>query len=138
MKKYKAKYERQLNNSHCTMSQTCTMWLTYRKNLILIVYIFSSVQLLSRVRHFEIPWTAACQASLSITYSWSSLKLMFIESVMPSNHLIPCRPLLLLPSVFSNIRVFSNESVLHISIGVLANSIGVSSSASVLPLNTQD
>ena len=126
-----------MSNSHCTISQTCTMWLTYRKNMILIVYIFSSVQLLSCVRHFEIPWTAARQASLSITNSWSSLKLMFIESVMPSNHLIPCCPLLLLPSVFSNIRVFSNESVLHISIGVLANSIGVSSSASVLPLNTQ-
>ena len=60
------------------------------------------------------PWTAARQASLSITNSWSLLKLMFIESVMPSNHLILCRPLLLLPSIFSSIRIFSNESVLHI------------------------
>ena len=60
------------------------------------------------------PWTAAHQASLSITNSWSLLKLMSIESVMPSNHLILCRPLLLLPSVFPSIRVFSNESVLHI------------------------
>ena len=60
------------------------------------------------------PWTAACQASLSITNSWSLLKLMFIESVMPSNHLILFRPLLLLPSIFPSNRVFSSESVLHI------------------------
>ena len=60
------------------------------------------------------PWTAACQASLSITNSQSLLKLMFIESVMLSNHLGLCRPLLLLPSIFPNIRVFPNESVLHI------------------------
>ena len=60
------------------------------------------------------PWTAACQASLSITNSRNLLKLMSIESVMPSNHLILCRPLLLSPSVFPSIRVFSNESVLHI------------------------
>ena len=60
-----------------------------------------------------IPWTAACQASLPITNSQSSLKLMFIESVMPSNHLILCRPLLLLPSIFPSIRVFSNESALR-------------------------
>ena len=64
------------------------------------------------------PWTAACQASLSITNSWSLLKLMSIESVMPSNHLILCRPLLLLPSIFPSIRVFSNESVLHISFSI--------------------
>ena len=74
----------------------------------------SSVQLLSRVWLFPAPWTAACQASLSITNSWSLLKLMFIESVMPSNHLILCHLLLLLPSIFPRIRVFSNESVLHI------------------------
>ena len=60
------------------------------------------------------PWTAACQASLSITNSWSLLRLMSIESVMLSNHLILCHPLLLLPSIFPSIRVFSNESVLHI------------------------
>ena len=60
------------------------------------------------------PWTAACQASLSITNSRGLLKLMSIESVMPSNHLILCHPLLLLPSIFLSIRVFSNESVLHI------------------------
>ena len=75
---------------------------------------FSSVQLLSRVRLFANPWTAACQASLSITNSRSSPKLMSIVTVMPSNHLILCRPLLLLPSIFPSIRVFSNESVLHI------------------------
>ena len=61
------------------------------------------------------PWTAACQASLYIKNSWSFLKLMSIESVMPSNHLILCHPLLLLPSIFPSIRGFSNESVLHIS-----------------------
>ena len=74
----------------------------------------SSVQFLSRVWLFVTPWTAACQASLSIANSQSLLKLMSIESVMPSNHLILCCPLLLLPSVFPSIRVFSNESVLHI------------------------
>ena len=74
----------------------------------------SSVQLLSRVRLFVTPWTAACQASLSITNSRSLLKLMSVESVVPSNHLILCCPLLLLPSIFPSIRVFSKESVLHI------------------------
>ena len=76
--------------------------------------LFSSVQLLSRVRLFATPWTTARQASLSITNSQSLLKLMSIKSVMPSNHLILCLPLLLLPSIFSSIRVFSNESVLRI------------------------
>ena len=74
-----------------------------------------SVQSLSHVWLFVTPWTAAHQASLSITNSWSLLKLMSIESVMPSNHLILCHPLLLLLSIFPSIRVFSNESVLHIS-----------------------
>ena len=75
---------------------------------------FSSVQSLSRVQLFATPWTAACQASLSITNSRSLLKLMSIESVMPSNDFILCRPLLLLPSIFPSIRVFSNESALCI------------------------
>ena len=75
---------------------------------------FSSVQLLSWVWLFATPWTAAHQASLSITNSRSLLKLMFTESVMPSNHLILCCPLFLLPSIFPSIKVFSNESVLHI------------------------
>ena len=75
---------------------------------------FSSVQLLSRVQLFATPWTAACRASLSITNSWSLLRLMSIKSVMPSSHLILCHPLLLPPSIFPSIRVFPNESVLHI------------------------
>ena len=74
----------------------------------------SSVQSPSHVRLFTTPWTTASRASLSITSSWSLLRLISIESVMPFNHLILCRPLLLLPSVFPSIRVFSNESVLHI------------------------
>ena len=74
----------------------------------------SSVQSLSCVWLFATPWTAIRQASPSITNSWSLLKLMSIELVMPSNHLILCLPLLLLPSIFLNIRVFSNESALHI------------------------
>ena len=76
--------------------------------------LFSSVQSLSRVQLFVTPWTAAHQASLSITNSQSLLKLMSVESVMPSNHLILCCPLLLLPSIFPSIRVFSSESVLRI------------------------
>ena len=75
---------------------------------------FFTVQSLSHVRLFATPWTAAHQASLSITNSQSLLKLKSIESVMQSNHLILCCPLLLLPSIFPSIRVFSNESVLHI------------------------
>ena len=75
---------------------------------------FSSFQSLSHVRLFVTPWTAAQEASLAITNSQSLLKLMCIASVMPSNHLILCRPLLLLPSIFPSIRLFSNESVLHI------------------------
>ena len=74
----------------------------------------SSVQSLSLIWLFETPWTAARQASLSITNSWSSLKLMSLESVVPSNHVILCHPLLFLPSIFPSIRVFSTESVLHI------------------------
>ena len=77
-------------------------------------FLFSSVQLLSRVQLFATTWTAARQASLSITNSWSLPKLMSIESAMPSNNLILCHPLLLPPSIFPSIRVFSNESVLHI------------------------
>ena len=75
---------------------------------------FSVVQSLSHVQLFATPWTTACQASLSITSSQSLPKLMSIESVMPSNHLILCRPFLLLPSIFPSIRVFSNESGLPI------------------------
>ena len=83
--------------------------ISYPKNIQ-----FSSVQLLSRVQLFATPWIAALQASLSITNSRSSLRLTSIDLVMPSNHLILCHPLLLLPSIFPSIRVFSNESVLCI------------------------
>ena len=76
--------------------------------------LFPSVQSLSPVRFFAIPWTAACQASLSITNPQSLLKLKLIELVMPSNHFTLCHPLLLLPSIFPSIKVFSNESVLRI------------------------
>ena len=78
------------------------------------IYNFVVVQSLSHIQLFVTPWTAACQASLSITNSLSLLKLMFSTLVMPSNHLILCRPLLLLPSIFSSIRVFWNESSLSI------------------------
>ena len=93
----------------------------------------STVQSLSHVRLFVTPWTAAHQASLFVTNSQSLLKLMSIESVISSNHLILCRPLLP-PSIFPSIRVFSNESVLCIRLP----NIGVSVSASVLPMNIQD
>ena len=95
---------------------------------------FSLVQLLSCVQLFATQRITACQASLSITNSWSLLKLMSIESVMPSNHLILCCPFILPPSIFPSIRVFSNESVLPIR----WPRIGVSASASVLPMNIQD
>ena len=96
--------------------------ITYFKNEIpstkqLVIDIYKSplsVQLLSHVRFFVTPWIAAWQASLSITNSQSLPKLMSIELVMPSNHLILCCPLLLLPSIFPSIKVFSNESVLRI------------------------
>ena len=81
---------------------------------IMIYSYCSVVQPLSHVRLFATPWTAAHQAPLSFTISWSLLRLMSIESVMPSSYLVPCRPLLLLPSIFPSIRVFSNELDLHI------------------------
>ena len=93
-----------------------------------------SDQSLSRFRLFATPWIAARQASLSITNSWSSLKLTSIELVMPSSHLILCCPLLLLPPIPYSIRVFSNESTLH----VRGPNTGVSASASFLPMNTQN
>ena len=96
---------------------------------------FSSVQSVSHVWLFATPWITACQASLSITSSQSLLKLLSIESVMPSNHLILCCPLLFPPSVFPSIRVFFHISQFFASGG---QSIGVSASASVLPVNIQD
>ena len=100
---------------HCLSSSSWPWtWHWLCRTLSSLSYQFTSVQLLNRVRLFENPWNAARQASLSITNSRSLLKLMSIESVMPSNHLILCHPLLLLPSLFPTIRVFSNESVLSI------------------------
>ena len=90
------------------------MW-SVGEGFIIHVYQFSSVQSLSCVRLFATPWTAAHQASLSITKPWSLLKLMSIELVMPSSHLIPCRPFLLLPPIPPSIRVFSNESTVRMT-----------------------
>ena len=99
----------------------------------LVTFQFRSIQSLSCVQLLVTPWTAACQASLSITNSWSLLNLMSIESVMPSNHLILCHFLLLPPSIFCSI-IFSSVSVPHIR----WPNIGVSASVSVLPMNIQD
>ena len=94
-------------------SQFFTSEMKYISLLFLILTQFSSVQSLSRVQLSVTPWTAAHQASLSITNSQSSLKLMSLESVMPSSHLILCHPLLLLPPIPLSIRIFSNESTLR-------------------------
>ena len=118
--------KRMLLENHYLFKQDKSFALIYSTDLILelrklrflerkgLVTDLSSVQLLSCVQLFATAWTAACQASLSNTNSQNLFKLMFIESVMPSNHLILCRPLLLLPSIFPSIRVFSNESGLCI------------------------
>ena len=96
-----------MNMGHITSDLECgVQWCIYNIQ-------FSSVQSLSRVPLFATPWIAACQASLSITISWSSLRLTSIESVMPSSYLILCHPLLLLPPIPPSIRVFSNESTLR-------------------------
>ena len=97
--------------------------------------IFSLVQSLGHVQDFATPWTAAHHSPLSITNSWSLLKLMSIESVMPSNHLISCYPLFLLPSVFPSIRISSNESVF--ASGSQSIRVSASASASILPMNIQ-
>ena len=98
------------------IEESCSPW-----NSIFVIkmksnkwHLFSSVQSLSRFRIFATPWIAARQASLSITNSRSSIRLTSIESVMPSSHLIFCQPLLLLPPIPPSIRVFSNESTLHV------------------------
>ena len=131
-----------------TKSQT---WLSLRThthtlthiNLVLVLFYlkrvitpvqFSSVQSLSYFQLFMTPWTTAHQASLSITSSWSLPKLMSIELVMPSKHLILCCPLLLLPSIFHSIRSFQMSQIFTSG----GQSIGVSASASVLPMNIQD
>ena len=105
----------QIVNDLPTMQETRVQSLGQENPLEKGMTQFSSVQSLSHVQLFATPWTAARQTSLSISNSQSLLKLLSIESVMQSNHLILCHPLLLLPSIFSSIRVFSNESVLRIS-----------------------
>ena len=115
--------------SHIMFLLTRENWASIRS-----LDLHSSIQSPSCVQLFVTPWTAARQATLPITNSQSLLKLMSITSVMPYNHLIICRPLFLIPSIFPSIRVFSNESVLRIR----CQSIGVSASASVLPMNIQD
>ena len=101
---------------------------------LFIIVQFISVQSLSRVWLFVNPWIAACQASLSITNYWSLLKLVSIESVMPSNHLILCHPLILPPSIFPSIRVLRTSQFFTSG----GQGIGVSASTSVLPMNFQD
>ena len=90
----------------------CNLMSNFERKNVTAIWI-SSVQLLSHVRLFATPWTAACRASLSITNSQSLLRLMSIESVMPSNNLILYHPLLLLPSIFPSIRLLSNQSAFH-------------------------
>ena len=90
------------------------LWLDLSQRFPWLLPQFSSVQLLSRVRPFATPWTGTCHPSLSLTSSWSLLKFPSIESVIPSNHLVLCHPLLLLPSIFPSIGVFSNESTVPI------------------------
>ena len=99
-----------------------------------MIVVFVVIQVLSCVQVYATPLTAICQASLSFTITISLLKLMSVESVMPSNHLILCHPLLLLPSILTSIRVFSMGQLF----GSGDQSIGASASASVLPMNIQD
>ena len=106
----------------------------YKKLSYNLYEIISSVQLLSHVQLFVTSWTEGCQVYLSITNSRSLLKLRSIESVMASNHLILCHPLILLPSIFNSIRVFSMSQFFTPG----GQSIGVSASASVPPMNIQD
>ena len=120
-------------SSLCLVPLTCPVCF-HNISLGVASAVCDPVQSLSRVRLFATPWKAAHQASLSITNTRSLLKSMSIELVMPSNHLILCRPLLLMPPIPPSIRVFSNESVLHIR----CLSTRASVSASVLPVNIQD
>ena len=117
------------------VKQAClVLWLSKPDFSIIINLQVVVVELLSCVRIFAIPWTVARQASLSFIISQSLLEFMSVETVVPSNYLIPCHPLLLLPSIFPSIRDFSNELALLIN----WPSIGASVSASVLPMNIQD
>ena len=112
----------------------CSMYSCYL--FLISSALFSSVQPLSRIQLFATPWTAARQASLSITNSWSSLKLMSIESVIPSNHLILCCPLLLPSSIFPRSGSFQMSQ--FFASGILCQNIKVSASTLVLPMNIQD
>ena len=103
-----------LTHCHFTLLHLHSYVLSWKCHSPLDSTQFSSVQSLSRVRLFATLWTAACQSFLPITNSWSLFKLMSIASVIPSNHLILCRPLLFWPSIFPSIRISSNESVLRI------------------------
>ena len=123
----------QVSISPCSEGDETALSASFQTENQALIY-FSSVKLLSHVRLFATRWTAACQACPSNTNSRSFLKVMSIELVRPSNHLILCWLFLLLPSIFPGIKVFSNESVLHIR----WPSIGVSASASVPPKNIQD
>ena len=131
---------------HCTIQSKIAQYFYLKsrmsrnkhKMMQLVLLYFSStmfvvVQLLSLAQLFATPWTTACQAPLSSTISQSLLRLISIESMISSKHLILCHPLLLLPSICPSIRVFSNESVLHIRLPKYWNS----ASASVLPMNIQ-
>ena len=128
MASYMMQWERRFYNR---LLKQDSYWQLTQWNVPFPWYQFSSVQSLSGVWLFATPRTEACQASLFLTISWILLKLMSFESVIPSHHLILCRPLLFLSSVFPSIKVFSKESVLRIS----GQSIGAS--ASVLPVNIQ-
>ena len=120
-------------SQHQVFSYKSALLISIVYSLTCLLSQFSSVQLLSRIQLFATPWIAEHQASLSITNSRSSLRLMSIESVMPPTHFILCRPLILLPPIPPSIRVFSNESTLRLR----WPSTGVSALASFLPNNTQ-
>ena len=115
---FQSRYWAGQNVHFSSVSSYGTTQTNFLSNTIILIFhtfsIFSSVQSLSCVQLFAIPWTSACKASQSIINSQSLLKLMSIESVMPPNHLTLCRPLLLLPSIFPSINVFTNESILCI------------------------
>ena len=119
----------------CQVTGILILW--FLSNLLyhpVLHFVHSSAQSLSHVGLFASPWTAVCQASLSITISWNLLKLMSIKLVMPSNHLILCHPFLLPPSIFPRMRSFPTSQFFASG----GQSIGVSASASVLPMNTQE
>ena len=126
--RYNLKGVQKLNGHFYYKTHSCLFIYKKKKLSVLVV-----VQSLSHIWFFAIPWTSACQASLLFTISWSLLKFTSIESVKPSSHLILCCPLLLLPSIFPTIRVFSSNQLFAAG----DQSIGASASASVLPMNIQ-